>query len=53
VSDEEFDIEDLRYYSELSPKEKLEYLEKMLRFLARITPEASKRLSRRLDDEGL
>ncbi len=36
MSSEEFDIEDLRYYMKLSPKEKLEYLEQMNNFLLKL-----------------
>ena len=39
---DEFDLEDLRYYRSLSAKQKLEHLEKMNRFLLKITPEKAR-----------
>lgn len=52
TEEEEFDVEDLRYYRTLSAKEKLEYLEKMNLFLLKITPLKAKRRDEKLKDEG-
>ncbi len=52
MSSEEFDLEEIRRYRALSPREKLEYLEKMLRFLHKITPAKSKELNERLKAKG-
>lgn len=38
MSDEEFDMEALPYFYNLSAEEKLNYLEKMQKFLDRATP---------------
>ena len=39
---EDFDIEDLKSYMKLTPEQKLDYLEKLVRFLDEITPRAAK-----------
>lgn len=52
MSDEEFDIEDLRYYKTLSPKEKLDYLEEMNQFLQKITPAKAVKINEKLEEEG-
>ena len=49
---EEFDIEDMKYYMSLTPKQKLEYLEKMNLFLLKITPKESVEKNQKLKDEG-
>ncbi len=49
---EEFDVDDLRVYSKMSPKEKLEYLERMNRFLQKITPPEAKEINEKLKEEG-
>lgn len=38
----EFDVEDLKYYMKLTPEQKLNYLEKLVRFLDEITPREAK-----------
>lgn len=48
----EFDMEDMRYFAALSPREKLNYLEKMLLFLQKITPQKSKDLAKKLKELG-
>jgi hypothetical protein len=52
MSEEEFDIEDLRFYKSLSAKEKLEYLEEMLNFLQKITPSKAVIINEQLKKEG-
>lgn len=52
MAEEEFDIETLRYFYNLSPEEKLNYLEKMQKFLDKITPEEAKEKARKLKDDG-
>jgi hypothetical protein len=52
TEEEEFDLEDLRYYRNPSAREKLEYLEKMNLFLLKITPEKAKQRNEKLKDEG-
>lgn len=52
MDDEEFDIEEMRYYKSLDAKEKLEYLEKMNRFLLRITPMEAIEKVKKLKNEG-
>jgi len=52
MSEEEFDIEDLRHYKTLSAGEKLEYLEKMNRFLQKITPKEAVEKNKKLKEEG-
>lgn len=49
---EEFDIDDLRYYRDLDAKKKLEYLEQMLLFMQKITPEEAKAKNEQLKKEG-
>lgn len=44
----DFDWEDIRHYMKMSPKDKLDYLEKMVLFLNKITPEKSKETARML-----
>lgn len=52
MQDEEFDIEDMRYYLKLSAKEKLNYLEEMNNFLLKITPKNALEINQQLKDEG-
>ena len=49
---EEFDIDDLRYYATLSPKQKLDYLEEMNIFLLKITPAEAVAKNRKLKESG-
>lgn len=48
----EFDMEDMRYFAALSPRQKLDYLEKMLLFFQKITPQKSKDLAEKLKAMG-
>lgn len=52
MKDNEFDIAELRYYMNLSAKEKLDYLEKMNRFLEKITPSQAKEIAKKLKERG-
>ena len=48
---EEFDVEQMKCYMSLSVKEKLDHLEKLLKFLQKITPEKSRQLAEKLKKE--
>lgn len=50
--EEEFDLEDLRYYATLTPKQKLDYLEEMNLFLLKITPSEAVEKNQKLKDSG-
>ncbi len=50
--EEEFDLEDLKYYISLDAKQKLDYLEEMNLFLLKITPPQAVLINRQLEDEG-
>lgn len=52
AEEEEFDLEDLRYYQTLDAKQKLEYLEEMNLFLLKITPQEAVEKNRNLKKEG-
>ena len=52
VIEEEFDIEDMRYYRNLDAKQKLDYLEQMNLFLLKITSKEAQEKNRTLKDEG-
>ncbi|MCO6429388.1 MAG: hypothetical protein J5J00_00885 [Deltaproteobacteria bacterium] len=52
IKEEEFDIEDLRYYATLTPKQKLDYLEQMNLFLLKITPAEALAKNQKLKDSG-
>lgn len=49
---EEFDREDLLYFSRLTPEEKLNYLEKLVRSLEAITPPQAKEWGKKLKKLG-
>ena len=49
---EEFDIEEIKHYMKLSVREKLAYLEKMNRFLQKITPQEVRMINEELVKEG-
>lgn len=48
----EFDLDDLRIYMKMSPREKLDYLEKMNLFLNKITPVSAKKIQQKLKGLG-
>lgn len=48
---EEFDVEQMQFYMKLSVGQKLAYLEKMCRFLHKITPEKSRKIAEKLKKE--
>ena len=48
----EFEDEDFNSYMSISAKKKLEFLSRMNRFLAKVTPEKSKKIWEKLRKEG-
>ncbi len=50
--EEEFDTADLLVYRQMTAREKLEYLERMNRFIQKITPPKAKELDEKLKREG-
>lgn len=52
MTEEEFDVEDLRHYKSLDAKQKLDYLEEMNIFLLKITPKEAVIKNNKLKEEG-
>ena len=50
--EEDFDVENLRYFSKLSAEKKLEFLEQLQEFLNQAMPKENKKLWERLKEEG-
>jgi len=49
---EDFNKEDLLYFMNLSPEEKLDYLEKLVMGLREVTPPSSLEMSKHLRESG-
>lgn len=52
IKDEDIDIEQLKYFKSLSPKQKLDWLEKFMDFLNLVTPAKNKKAWQKLKDMG-
>ncbi len=51
-SDEIFNLEDIKAYMQMSAKDKLCWLERVAKFLHKITPSKNKKIWKRLKERG-